>query len=349
MNTAKRLIPLVGASIALMVLFRILVPGFLHPENLVDLVQQISVNAIIAFGMTFCILIGGIDLSVGAVLAVVGTTAVYVLGHGDAESQSLLRFMMAVGAGLSVAVLFGAFNGFCAARTKMPPFIITLATMMVARGAALRFNQGRPMSIPSHETWFLGLGNGRIAGVLPVPVLIMLVILVISAVLLHRTRFGQHLYGIGGNREAARFTVLFVSSLASMFPMPLKATYAASKRFLYDFALALREELKPENVSVMVLCPGGLATTNEAMSGIAAQGFWGSATTNKLEAIARKVVDRALKGKAVYIPGIINNALVFLGRIVPRSLVTAIVFSRFSGAQKKWLDTGDGEAEIKHA
>ncbi|HPJ02803.1 MAG TPA: SDR family NAD(P)-dependent oxidoreductase [Candidatus Limiplasma sp.] len=150
-------------------------------------------------------------------------------------------------------------------------------------------------------------------------------------------------------REAARFTVLFVSSLASMFPMPLKATYAASKRFLYDFALALREELKPENVSVMVLCPGGLATTNEAMSGIAAQGFWGSATTNKLEAIARKVVDRALKGKAVYIPGIINNALVFLGRIVPRSLVTAIVFSRFSGAQKKWLDTGDGEAEIKHA
>ena len=193
MNTAKRLIPLIGASIALMALFRILVPGFLNPENLVDLVQQISVNAIIAFGMTFCILIGGIDLSVGAVLAVVGTTAVYVLGYGEGETQSLFRFFLAVGAGLAVAVLFGAFNGVCAARTKMPPFIITLATMMVARGAALRFNQGRPISIPSHETLFLGLGNGRIAGVLPVPVLIMLVILVISAVLLHRTRFGQHL------------------------------------------------------------------------------------------------------------------------------------------------------------
>lgn len=210
MNTAKRLIPLIGASIALMVLFRILVPGFLNPENLVDLVQQISVNAIIAFGMTFCILIGGIDLSVGAVLAVVGTTAVYVLGYGESETQSLFRFFLAVGAGLAVAVLFGAFNGVCAARTKMPPFIITLATMMVARGAALRFNQGRPISIPSHETLFLGLGNGRIAGVLPVPVLIMLVILIISAVLLHRTRFGQHLYGIGGNREAARFTGIAV-------------------------------------------------------------------------------------------------------------------------------------------
>ncbi|HOC69691.1 MAG TPA: ABC transporter permease [Candidatus Hydrogenedentes bacterium] len=210
MNTAKRLIPLVGASIALMALFRILVPGFLNPENLVDLVQQISVNAIIAFGMTFCILIGGIDLSVGAVLAVVGTTAVYVLGYGEAETQSLFRFFLAVGAGLVVAALFGAFNGVCAARTKMPPFIITLATMMVARGAALRFNQGRPISIPAHETLFLGLGNGRIAGVLPVPVLVMLVILVISAVLLHRTRFGQHLYGIGGNREAARFTGIAV-------------------------------------------------------------------------------------------------------------------------------------------
>ena len=210
MNTAKRLIPLIGASIALMALFRILVPGFLNPENLVDLVQQISVNAIIAFGMTFCILIGGIDLSVGAVLAVVGTTAVYVLGYGEGETQSLFRFFLAVGAGLAVAVLFGAFNGVCAARTKMPPFIITLATMMVARGAALRFNEGRPMSIPAHETLFLGLGNGRIAGVLPVPVLIMLVILVISAVLLHRTRFGQHLYGIGGNREAARFTGIAV-------------------------------------------------------------------------------------------------------------------------------------------
>ena len=150
-------------------------------------------------------------------------------------------------------------------------------------------------------------------------------------------------------REEARFTVLFVSSLASMFPMPLKATYAASKRFLYDFSLALREELKQQDVSVTVLCPGGLATTNEAMSGIAAQGFWGGATTNKLETLACRVIAKALKGRAVYIPGALNNALVFLGKVVPRSLVTAIVFSRFSGAQKKWLEPGDGKADLNHA
>ena len=150
-------------------------------------------------------------------------------------------------------------------------------------------------------------------------------------------------------REGARFTVLFVSSLASMFPMPLKATYAASKRFLYDFSLALREELKAENASVTVLCPGGLATTSEAMSGIAAQGFWGNATTNKLEKLARRVIGKALKGRAIYIPGMLNKTLTFLGRVTPRPLVTAIVFSRFSGAQKKWLEAGDGKAELYHA
>ncbi|MDD3212137.1 MAG: SDR family NAD(P)-dependent oxidoreductase [Eubacteriales bacterium] len=142
-------------------------------------------------------------------------------------------------------------------------------------------------------------------------------------------------------KKDARFTVLFVSSLASMFPMPLKATYAASKRFLFDFALALRQELKDQNASVTVLCPGGLATTNEAMEGIAAQGFWGTATTNKLEKVARKIVEDTQRGKAVYIPGLINRSFAFLGAVVPRSAVAAIVYNRFKGAQKAWLETGE--------
>jgi len=143
-------------------------------------------------------------------------------------------------------------------------------------------------------------------------------------------------------RGNAPFTLLFVSSLASMFPMPLKATYAASKRFLFDFALALRQELKEQHAGVTVLCPGGLATTAEAMSGIAAQGFWGNATTNRLEAVARGAIGRALRGKAVYIPGGLNRLLAFFGRIVPRSVVTSVVYNRFRGAQQKWLETGAG-------
>jgi ribose transport system permease protein len=191
---------------ALLIYFSLRVPNFLLPENMLDLIQQISVNAILAFGMTLVILIGGIDLSVGALLALVGTTTVYILGKGQLDQQDVALLTVAVLAGLGVAAGFGAFNGICAAKTKMPPFIITLAMMLVARGAALRFNEGRPMRIPDHQTMFLALGNGRLLGVVPVPVIVMLTLFTIVAILLHRTRFGQHLYAIGGNREAARFT-----------------------------------------------------------------------------------------------------------------------------------------------
>ena len=108
-------------------------------------------------------------------------------------------------AGLGVAALCGAVNGVCAARTPMPPFIITLATMQIARGAALRFNEGRPISgARLGRGGFLALGNERLFGVVPLPVLLMAAAFAASWVLLHRTRFGQHLYAIGGNREAAR-------------------------------------------------------------------------------------------------------------------------------------------------
>jgi len=206
MHMLKRLTPLLVAMGALLVLFRILVPGFLQPANLLDLAQQVSINAILAFGMTLVILTGGIDLSVGALLALVGTTTVYFLTAG----QTPLGLWLAIPAGLGVAMLFGLGNGLCASRTRMPPFIVTLATMLIARGVALRFNQGRPMHIPDTQAMFLALGNGRLFGFIPIPVVVMLLLFAATAVLLHRSRFGQHLYAIGGNREAARFTGIAV-------------------------------------------------------------------------------------------------------------------------------------------
>jgi ribose transport system permease protein len=206
MKTAKQMLPLVAATIALLLVFRIWVPNFLHLVNMLDLVQQISVNAILAFGMTLAILIGGIDLSVGALLALVGTTTVYLLGLTGSQAHNPAGLAVAVLAGLALASGFGALNGLCAAKTKMPPFIITLATMLIARGCALRYNEGRPMHIPDHETVFLALGNGRLLGAVPVPVIVMLLLFAATAVLLHRTRFGQYVYAMGGNREAARFT-----------------------------------------------------------------------------------------------------------------------------------------------
>lgn len=206
MNTFRQLASLLIAIVILLALFGIWVPGFLTVENLLDLIQQISVNAIIAFGITLTILIGGIDLSVGAVLALVGTTTVYMLNLGTPGEQGAGTLIIAVLTGLLVAAAFGAFNGLSAAVTNMPPFIITLATMLVARGAAYRFNEARPMQVPDEQTLFLALGNARLFGVVPVPVIIMLGVFAIAYVLLHRTSFGQHLYAMGGNREAARFT-----------------------------------------------------------------------------------------------------------------------------------------------
>ena len=202
MKYNKQMLPLVTAVIVLLLIFRIWVPNLLQASNLIDLAQQISINAILAFGMTLVILICGIDLSVGAVLALTGTTTVWVLVTSWIPGGTPVAILI----GLLVAGLFGLFNGLCASKTKMPPFIITLSTMMIARGVALRFNQGRPMHINENFNVFLSLGNGRLFNVVPVPVVIMLVLFILSAILLHRTRFGQHVYAIGGNREAARFT-----------------------------------------------------------------------------------------------------------------------------------------------
>lgn len=203
-RAAKQYGPLVVAVAALLCLFGLWVPSFLQGDNLLDLAQQISVNAIIAFGMTLVILIGGIDLSVGALLALVGTTTVFVLTHGPHDASWVLPAGLAAGVGM--AVVFGAFNGLFAAMTKLPPFIITLATMLVARGAALRYNEGRPMTFDeTHGAFFLALGNGRVFGC-PVPILVMLILFAVPAVVLHFTRFGRHLYAIGGNSEAARLS-----------------------------------------------------------------------------------------------------------------------------------------------
>ncbi len=206
MRIGKQLAPLLVATVLLLGLFGIWVDRFFTLDNLLNLLQQISVNAILAFGMTLTILIGGIDLSVGAVLALVGTSTVFLLTQTTPMMPSWLALGVSIVCGLGVAAILGLFNGICAARTRMPAFIITLATMQIARGGAYCFNQARPIPVPNEQEFFLMLGNGYLFGRIPVPVLVMLALFVVTAFLLHATRFGQYCYAIGGNREAARFT-----------------------------------------------------------------------------------------------------------------------------------------------
>ena len=203
-SSLRHILPLCIAMVALTALFGVCVPDgrFLTANNIVDLAQQISVNAILAFGMTLIILIGGIDLSVGALLALVGTATTYALLPQGWHLPVPVAFMI----GVAIALAFGLFHGALAARTSMPPFIITLGTMLIARGLALRFNEGKPMGIPDAETFFLGIGNGRVGDMLPVPVIIMLGAWAVMAAMLHFTVFGRHLYAIGRNRLAAIYS-----------------------------------------------------------------------------------------------------------------------------------------------
>lgn len=138
-------------------------------------------------------------------------------------------------------------------------------------------------------------------------------------------------------RRNSRFYVVFVSSLAALYPMPLKATYAASKRFLLDFSIALGQELKAQDVRILSLCPAGLPTTQESLRGIAAQGFWGSVTTNQLERVVHRTISRVQRGCKVYIPGLLNRTFSVLGKLLPPGLIARIVYTRWQSAQKQWL------------
>jgi len=134
------------------------------------------------------------------------------------------------------------------------------------------------------------------------------------------------------------FYIVFVSSLASLYPMPLKAAYAASKRFLYDFAFALASELEPQGINVTTLCPGGLATNEESIAGIAAQGFFGNLTTSPVEKIARRTINKVMRGRRTYIPGALNSALGVAGKILPRALIAWAIQKRWQKARAARTD-----------
>ena len=128
------------------------------------------------------------------------------------------------------------------------------------------------------------------------------------------------------------FHLINVCSMAGFYPMPYKATYAATKRFLLDFSLALREEIKGFG-TVTALCPGGMPTTEACMRAIFAQGFWGWATTFDPQKMAESTLGYALRGKAVYVPGAANKVLQWLSVLVPTSLKVRYVAARWQKAQ----------------
>jgi ribose/xylose/arabinose/galactoside ABC-type transport system permease subunit len=204
--------------IALMIVFALLEPRFLSSINLFNVMRQISITGLVAIGMTFVILTAGIDLSVGSLLALAGLAAAIVAKGGIEVRFNVGVETEALGYGwfpaMIVAVLVGLAGGLlqgtAITKLKVPPFVVTLGGLSAFRGAALLIAGGGPIS--GFDMDYVWWGQGRI-GPVPVPVIVFLAFAALAHIVLTYTRFGRHVYAVGGNVEAARLAGLPVQRI----------------------------------------------------------------------------------------------------------------------------------------
>ncbi|MDR1977890.1 MAG: ABC transporter permease [Synergistaceae bacterium] len=202
---------------------------FLSTNNIMNVLRQVATNLYIACGMTMIIILGGIDLSVGSIMSLSGCVTAMLLMYNN------YSLAMAVAMGLLVGVAFGAFNGLVVAKTTIPPFIVTLATMNIARGASYVYTGGQPIRVMSDSFNFIG--SGYVFKIIPVPVVYLVFIVGVSAFIMNRTKLGRHIYAVGGNPTAARFSgiknsrVLFFAFLFSGLMSAISGVVLASRMF----------------------------------------------------------------------------------------------------------------------
>lgn len=182
------------AFIFLVSLLSIISPTFLGMANIMNVLRQISINGFLAVGMTFIILTGGIDLSVGSVLAFSGVVAASIARIDG------MPIIVPILAGVLAGFILGTLNGLAIANWKLAPFIVTLGMMSVARGLTFVYSDGRP--IPGLSKEFMKIGGGNIFG-MPNQVVILILVFIIAHILLKKTKFGRYVYAIGGNEMSA--------------------------------------------------------------------------------------------------------------------------------------------------
>ena len=189
--------------IALFILFSFMNSNFLTSTNIMNIVLQVSIIAITAFGMTYVLLLGDIDLSVGSTIALTGTLAALALLWG-------LPFYLAISIALLLSIAVGFINGSLTALAGIPSFIVTVATMGLFRGIAYIITDGKPEMIM--DDVFLELGNGDIFSI-PNPIWVLLILLLVNHFILSKTTFGRKIYITGGNKEAAVYSGINVKKL----------------------------------------------------------------------------------------------------------------------------------------
>ena len=180
--------------IIMMIVIAIMEPRFLTPGNIINVATQISINGLLCYGLCLCITTGGIDLTVGAQLAltscIIGTTM------GKLQWPAFLCVL----AGIAVATLFGFVDGLLIAKFNMFPFVVTLSMQLVIRGLSQVITGGQAIMLTNE--WFTGIYSNKLLGI-PMPIIIFIVVTVIMYLMLHWTRFGRYIFAVGGNVNAA--------------------------------------------------------------------------------------------------------------------------------------------------
>ena len=192
------------ALIVICIMLSIATPYFFTTQNIIIVLRQVSINGILAIGVTFVIIAGGIDLSLGSVLALTGVVAASFAHPGT------YALVVPVMLGILTGVIIGAINGLTITLGKVAPFIVTLGMMTIARGLALVWSDGRPVTNLSPA--FNYIGGGDLLRI-PVPILLFVLVIIVSAVILNYTRIGRYIYAVGGNENAARASGIRVSGV----------------------------------------------------------------------------------------------------------------------------------------
>ena len=178
--------------------------SFFTRQNIFNVLRQISTNLFLACGMTMVIILGGIDLSVGSIIALSGCISAGCVARYN------LPLPIALLMGLLVGLLVGMLNGAVISKTTIPAFIVTLATMNIAKGLAYVYTGGSPVRVVTKEWQFLGAGY---VGIFPTPVVILVIVLIITAIIMNKTKMGRHMYAVGGNQQAAEFSGIKVEKV----------------------------------------------------------------------------------------------------------------------------------------
>jgi ribose transport system permease protein len=193
--TFMRKNPALVGFIVLFILLSIFTESFFNISNIVNVLRQASITAILGFGMTLVIISGGIDLSVGSIFAFSAVVMASIVKEG--------KVFLGIILGLLIGAIMGLFNGIVISKGKIQPFIVTLATMAIGRSLTLAYTQGIPISLFPNSFRFIGRGD--ILGI-PVPVIIMFGVFFLVLYILKKTKLGLYIYSIGGNEEATRLS-----------------------------------------------------------------------------------------------------------------------------------------------